>query len=496
VRKELIRPDRPRLIGEDGFRFRHLLIRDAAYDALPKAVRADLHRRFASWLEHRGADLVEADELVGYHLEQACTFDTELGQTDDQVAAEARRRLTAAALRAASRNDFGGATHLLERAAALLRPEDVDIALELQLAESLHEIGRSADARARAEAVAARAAARGDRVGELCGRLQAAVMDIYLEPDGATDRLDALVSEALPTLQLAADDVALHTVYAAGAWAAVVRGRTDTALDGYERAALHARAAGLPNEYVGWRGLCRLYGSTPIPDVMAWLEEHDNGQDLWLRAARGMCLAMLGRFDEARAILDETRTALAERGATQRLGVITGIESAAAEITAGNLDRAAELGAEGCRILEELGDEAFLSYATARLANTLVGLGRIDEADVLARRAAELGARDDAFNQMMLLRAEGKVLARRGALEASERLLREAVEIGGTTDDPIEQADALADFGGVLLESGRRDDAAAAFAQALERYERKGNLVMAGRTRARLDELVGPRADA
>ena len=37
--------------GEDAFRFRHLLIRDAAYDALPKATRADLHERFAAWLE-------------------------------------------------------------------------------------------------------------------------------------------------------------------------------------------------------------------------------------------------------------------------------------------------------------------------------------------------------------------------------------------------------------------------------------------------------------
>ena len=54
VRKELIRPDRPQLAGEDGFRFRHLLIRDAAYDALPKATRADLHERFAAWLEQHG----------------------------------------------------------------------------------------------------------------------------------------------------------------------------------------------------------------------------------------------------------------------------------------------------------------------------------------------------------------------------------------------------------------------------------------------------------
>ena len=71
VRKELIRPEKPQLAGEDGFRFRHLLIRDAAYDALPKAVRADLHERFADWLEEHGAELVELDEILGYHLERA-----------------------------------------------------------------------------------------------------------------------------------------------------------------------------------------------------------------------------------------------------------------------------------------------------------------------------------------------------------------------------------------------------------------------------------------
>ena len=83
VRKELIRPDRPQLAGEDGFRFRHLLIRDAAYDALPKATRAELHERLASWLEQHGTELVELDEIVGYHLEQACRYRAELGMPDD-----------------------------------------------------------------------------------------------------------------------------------------------------------------------------------------------------------------------------------------------------------------------------------------------------------------------------------------------------------------------------------------------------------------------------
>ena len=74
VRHQLVRPDRSQVGGDDGYRFRHLLIRDAAYDALPKTVRAHLHTRFADWLDERGDALVERDEMVGYHLEQATRY--------------------------------------------------------------------------------------------------------------------------------------------------------------------------------------------------------------------------------------------------------------------------------------------------------------------------------------------------------------------------------------------------------------------------------------
>ena len=93
MRRELIRPDRAQLAGDDGYRFRHLLIRDAAYDALPKAVRADLHARFAAWLDEHGHALVERDEIVGYHLEQAARYQAELGQPDPALAERAAVRL-------------------------------------------------------------------------------------------------------------------------------------------------------------------------------------------------------------------------------------------------------------------------------------------------------------------------------------------------------------------------------------------------------------------
>ena len=79
VRRELLRPDRAVYPGEDAFRFRHLLIRDAAYDALPKATRAELHVRFAAWIDERGVDLVEQDEIIGYHFERAYRYRVELG---------------------------------------------------------------------------------------------------------------------------------------------------------------------------------------------------------------------------------------------------------------------------------------------------------------------------------------------------------------------------------------------------------------------------------
>ena len=112
VRKDLVRPEQPQLVGEDGYRFRHLLIRDAAYEALPKATRAELHELFASWLERYGAELVELDEILGYHLEQAFRYRSELGPVSDddrRSAGRAGELLARAGRRAHDRGDRAAA---------------------------------------------------------------------------------------------------------------------------------------------------------------------------------------------------------------------------------------------------------------------------------------------------------------------------------------------------------------------------------------------------
>ena len=175
-------PDEPQVPGEDGFRFRHLLIRDAAYEALPKARRADLHQRFAGWLEDHSAP-VELDELLGYHLEQTVRYRLELGESaNDGLAEAARERLTAAGRRSLRRFDFGSAAGFLERAADLVPAGELDLGLEIDLIDALAWDRKGEEALRRAQSIVSRATAAGDRIGQLCGRIHEAEQRLQREP--------------------------------------------------------------------------------------------------------------------------------------------------------------------------------------------------------------------------------------------------------------------------------------------------------------------------
>ncbi len=130
VRKGLVKPARSELPGEDAYRFRHSLICDEAYAGMPKAVRAELHERFARWLQSQARDgkgFGEHDEILGYHLEQAYRYRTELVPADESgraLAEEAGTVLASAARRALGREDMPAAVGLLERSLALLPDDD------------------------------------------------------------------------------------------------------------------------------------------------------------------------------------------------------------------------------------------------------------------------------------------------------------------------------------------------------------------------------------
>jgi predicted ATPase len=121
MRKELVRPDHSLGGDETTFRFTHILVRDAAYAAIPKADRAELHERLAEWLAVESNDLAgEWEEIVGYHLEQAHSLLLELGppsERTERIGLEAARELGAAGRRHAR----GGEAALEGRGAATKR---------------------------------------------------------------------------------------------------------------------------------------------------------------------------------------------------------------------------------------------------------------------------------------------------------------------------------------------------------------------------------------
>jgi tetratricopeptide (TPR) repeat protein len=485
TRKQLIRPARPLLAGEDGFRFRHLLIRDAAYEALPKTVRAALHERFAAWLEDRGRALVELDEILGYHLEQAARYRQELGRPDAALALRAGEHLARAGRRAGWRDDDRAAAGLLARALGLTRALRLDVNLELDLAGAMG--GDPQQAAAIAEQAANRAAVAGDTTGEA---LALAVTALHRSTLMAIspDEIEALALKALPLLEQAEDHAGLvHVWDVLGYGVANPRTRYDDWVRAVEEALRHARLAGRPSSSSGFLGVALAHGPRPADEALATFERIDERPVPWSGLCRAWFLAMLGRFDEAWPLAEESSARLNEQTGNW-LGDWIVAEIA---ILAGDHELASRLLKNVCDWQEARGHVGHLSTYAPALGRELCTLGRYEEAEEMARRGHAVADEHDIGAQAFWRQVQARVSASRREHAEAYRLVREAVEMLEETDGLQAQGDALCDLAEVLDAAGRHDEAAAALRQALERYDRKRLIPLAARLR---DQLAAPQA--
>ena len=151
VAKGLIRAAGASFVNEAAFRFKHILVRETAYQSTTKKLRAGLHERFANWLEQIASGrLSEYEEILGYHLEQSYRYHTELGPANDEIQEVGKRaasHLAEAGRRASRRGDIGAASGLLGRAAALLPASHPSRApILVLLGDTLMDAGRNTDA--------------------------------------------------------------------------------------------------------------------------------------------------------------------------------------------------------------------------------------------------------------------------------------------------------------------------------------------------------------
>jgi class 3 adenylate cyclase len=474
VRKELVRPEHSAFAGDDGFRFRHALIRDAAYAEVPKRTRAELHERFASRLEVRDA----TPALAGYHLEQAYRCRAELGEDDPALGARAGTLLADAGERAFARDDGPAAANLLLRAHALLGRGDPRQPAVMRLAAlALWWAGDVEEARMLLQEQIRRAAAVGDVEEEWSGRLDLAADDLVtgrIDPDELLVVARRAIGAFGPD-----DDAGLARAWRRVAHAHFAKGAYGATVEAAERALAHARAAG--DRFQEGRIadlLCTslLYGPTPAGEAVGRCEHmlaeaHANQvMSANIAAALAGLLAMRGEHARARGHARDAETVYLELGLQLAFAGLTQV-TGPMELLAGDPAAAERELLRGLEILEPQGADG---YQRALLAEALYRQDRLDEAGEHARLAEERSPADNVQAQVAWRSVRAK-------LEGSEQLAHEAVALAEETDAPNLLADALADLALVTTSDEARQ-------RALELYARKGNTAGA----RRLSNIAAP----
>jgi class 3 adenylate cyclase/tetratricopeptide (TPR) repeat protein len=493
VRKELVRPTAATLLEDDAFRFRHLLIRDAAYDALPKATRAELHERFARWLDDHGGGLIELDEILGYHLEQAALYRAELGRELGDLAVRAGTHLTDAGRRAVFRGDMAAGRRLLSRAVGLLESGSPQRGAALpwlgvalysagEFAESdrvLTEAIDSAEGEDAAIAFFTRCLGRGHNPAE--GETIAS-----LERDVRARLAD--LGDASP--------LAYAEGYHALARLLFWQGRTSDQLEAATLGRDYAREAGisvLEAMCATHVGIALLYGESTWEEYETFahgmLAERDRLGRVVDNALSGLAVAAsaTGRAEESVRLFGEYEAALIERG-DEHSARTEGQNRGWGLYLAGDLEGAEPVYRLSWDALGELGERGFRSTLGALFAIDLLELGRREEAEAILDEAEGLGSEDDWLTDAFVAVVRARLASLDGRHDDAVAAARHAGELGDAGYFMLRPW-FTTEHGRALAAAGRDDEARQVLEEAVRLARVKGSLVYERRAQALLDTL-------
>jgi tetratricopeptide (TPR) repeat protein len=464
------------------FRFRHGLVHEAAYRGTPKTVRAELHERFADHLDRSAAD----DEVVGYHLEQAFVLRTELNAPDRltrRLAEDAGRRLGRAGIRAWTSAEPARVAHLLQRATALLPPDDGPRReLLCELGVALHTAGNTDAADEAFESAATAARRAGDRRVALRAELELTAAHL-LDSNGEPERLLAVADDALPVFESIEDERSLGRTWMLVGW---VNGgmycRNETWRACATRALAHYRRAGFPTSTcIGHIAASSYFGPMAAREAtersleLLQSDVDDRAAEATVLAHLGGLEAMLGRFDDAFAHLAVARATYQDLlRPTAVVRTCAPIEAQSARLW-GDPERASAILTESCTTLREMQNWSPLSTQAAALADALCALDRHDEALEWLEAGESCATSDDIDAQLALGAVRATILLQQGAHDEAEDTARAAVALGERTDASNRRATTLVALARVLIGVDRVDEAAGVLGQARALYEEKGN---------------------
>ena len=489
VAKGLVQQGSPGTGSVEQYSFRHILIQQAAYRAIPKSLRAELHRRFADWLEYVFAEpLPQRAEILGYHLEQSVRYWNELRPAEAQTAELARRaaaHLETAGCAAYERGDALAAVRLLDRAAALLPGDDPAAGrLCTSLGTALTEAGRLEKARVTLDHAQRIAAANGDEGQYAHARVQALLLRLKMDQTDAAME----ITRALPGLRRVfdrnQDDLGICRILQLEAALHWNHARSAAAEDAWQRAAEYARRVNdrrQLTEILSWLASAALWGPTSAPEGIRrcenYLDEvgnHPIGKAVILLHLAGL-YAMQDDVTAAHATLGRAKTLLDTLGPTMTAAVTQ--PAAFIAMLAGDPATAEMHLRLEYESLQEMGERRYLASTAVKLARAIAAQGqtRYDEATHLIAIGREAAAGEDLGAEALGQGLSARILADRGRHREAVVLARSAAALTAQTDLLNERAEILLDLAHVLAAAGRVPDARAAATQALDLCQRKGN---------------------
>jgi len=453
--KELIVPhETSGFRGESEFSFRHLLLRDGAYDSLPKQLRAEKHTAVAGWAAERAGDRAdEMAELIATHSLEALRYLEELGDVGPRYDATAReayrwsraagRRTAAVSLRqealrwyaeaerlavlahvalgdrvALSREHaqvgWGAATleenlridrHVLELAEEAGDQHAAGFA-EAYLAQTHFASGHDDEARALAESAIGRLEPLGES-RELAYALR--TLGWYHWRRGEWQAAEPLLRRAVALARRFDDPVLLAN-------AVMDLGVTLSGMGREEGVATTEEAYQLAKSCGDFTVLTRAY--TNYPDVhKTWTSDFGLAEEI---TAEGVELAR-------------------KAGVPQILGWLVGNLSDLIYVQRGPLDETVTLAREAVELAEAVGDEPLLCMRLGSLGFLQTERGATEEARLIFdRAAAHLTADPDPQSEMLLYGGLGLLASQQGDHTEAATQLRSAVAIARTLHVDVE----------------------------------------------------------
>ena len=502
VRRELIRAERSTLPGQEMYRFRHLLIRDAAYEGMPKELRAELHERFADWLEHiAGERIDEQQEILAYHLEQTVKLRRQLGplgEREIEISRRAALHLGDSGDRARDRGDLQAATHLYGRAADLLPRDDA------MYPDLLHELGRAMSETERRKESAeilrqAQVLARegGDLRTEWLSRLSLSTVLMSVEPHAViTARFREEIQEAIGIFESLGDERAQARAWlqlAGTDWMPCRYGEAIVCLTHAREIARRAEDRHSLDEVTEMMVGAMYFGPTPAEEALDRTAEILSDSQLSplsrgvVTGFRGGLQAMAGELDRALEDYEAADRILRDFGLLLG-GVIHMLRGLTAAMY-GDPVRAEAAHRRHYEMLEEAGDQGYLSTVAATLAASLVELGQLEEAERFARFSLEAAAEDDVASHSAAEAALAMVLSARGNFEGATVAAQRSISVAAGSDMYFELGNLHLNSAGILAKARQTGEAVEAAREALSYFDRKGVVPAVARAKAYLAEL-------